>query len=110
MGQKAAKAGFDWQDFDDKGAEIEGEVREASKARRPGDDDLLEDEVGNLLFMAVNVARLAGVDSELALGRENAKFRARMKAMLRELADDWRTIGDCDPDEFEAFWQRVKQT
>ena len=110
VGWKAAKAGFDWQDFDDMGTKLEEEFREVSEARQSGDEDRLEDEVGDLLFMAVNVARFAGVDPELALRRANAKFRTRMGAMEHELATAGRTIEDCDADELEALWQRVKQT
>ena len=110
VGKKAAKAGFDWQQFEDMGAKIEEEFREVGEARRSGDLDLIEDEVGDLLFMAVNVARFAGVDPELALRRANAKFRGRVGAMEQELAGRGRTLGDCDPDELEALWQRAKQT
>ena len=110
VGKKAAKAGFDWQNFDDMGAKIDEEFREVSEARECGDEDKLEDEVGDLLFMAVNVARFAGVDPELALRRANAKFRTRMRAMEGELGSAGRSLEDCDPDELEALWERAKRT
>ena len=104
VGRKAAKAGFGWQNFDDMGAKIEEGLREVSEARQSRDEDRLEDEVGDLLFMAVNVARFAGIEPEPALRRANAKCRARMGAMERELAAGGRSIQDCGPNELEALW------
>lgn len=105
----AARAGFDWQRFEDMGEKIEEEFREIGEARQGGAPDRLEDEVGDLLFMAVNVARFTGVDPEMALRRANAKFRGRLGAMERELAGRGRQIADCGADELESLWQRAKQ-
>ena len=109
VSKRAAKAGFDWEEFSHMGSKISEEFGEVSEARDSGDPDRLEDEVGDLLFMAVNVARFSGVDPELALKRANAKFRARVGAMEQELARDDRAIGDCDAAELETLWQRAKQ-
>ena len=105
----AARAGFDWERFEDMGEKLEEEFREVGEARRSGAPDRLEDEVGDLLFMAVNVARFSGVDPEMALRKANAKFRGRVGAMERELAARGRQIADCGADELESLWQRVKQ-
>ncbi len=110
VGKRAAKAGFDWEEFDDLGEKIAEEFREVGEARSSGDPGRLEDEVGDLLFMAVNVARFVGVDPELALKRANAKFRTRVGAMEKELVHDGRSIADCGPGELEALWQQAKQT
>lgn len=110
VGKKAANAGFDWREFEDLGVKIEEEFREVKEAQESGDGDRLEDEVGDLLFMAVNVARFSGVDPELALRRANAKFRSRMAAMERELAETGRSLADCDLNELETLWERVKRT
>ncbi len=109
VGQRAAKAGFDWEDLGAMGAKIAEEFREVSEARTNGDPHRVEEEVGDLLFMAVNVARFTGVDPELALKRANTKFRGRVGAMEKELARDGRHIGDCGPAELEALWQRAKR-
>ena len=82
----AARAGFDWERFEDMGEKLEEEFREVGEARRSGVDSNLEHEAGNLLFMAVNVARYAGTDPEIALRRANAKFRERFGAMEQKLA------------------------
>ena len=105
----AAKAGFDWERFEDMGEKLEEEFREVGEARRSGVTESLEDEVGDLLFMAVNVARYAGTDPEIALRQANAKFRKRFGSMERELAADGRSIESCDADEWESLWQRAKQ-
>lgn len=110
VGKKAANIGFDWKEFEDLGAKIEEEFREVQEAQESGDGDRLEDEVGDLLFMAVNVARFSGVDPELALRRANAKFRSRMGAMERELAETGRSLADCNLNELETLWERVKRT
>ena len=109
VGKRAARAGFEWQEFEDMGEKLAEEFGEVGEARAAGNADSLEDEVGDLLFMAVNVARFVDVDPELALRRANAKFRSRMGAMERELARSGRAMGDCDPDELEALWQRAKR-
>lgn len=110
VSKRAAKAGFDWQRFTDMGDKLEEEFREIGEARKTGNDEHLEDEVGDLLFMAVNVARYSGIDPELALRRANSKFRGRMGFMERELSKAGRTLADCGPDELESLWQRAKQT
>ncbi|MDE0263585.1 MAG: nucleoside triphosphate pyrophosphohydrolase, partial [Bryobacterales bacterium] len=73
-GKAAAKAGFDWQEFEDMGDKLAEEFREVCEALQASDPGRVEDEVGDLLFMAVNVARFSGVDPELALKRANSKF------------------------------------
>ena len=110
VSKRAARAGFDWEEFDHMGEKIAEEFGEIREARNSGDPDRVEDEVGDLLFMAVNVARFAGVDPEVALKRANGKFRSRLGAMERELGREGRAIGDCDPAELEALWQQAKQT
>ncbi|MCY4188277.1 MAG: nucleoside triphosphate pyrophosphohydrolase [Bryobacterales bacterium] len=105
----AAKAGFDWQRFEDMGDKLAEEFGELIEARRSGGAGHIEDEVGDLLFMAVNVARYCGVDPELALKRANAKFRRRFGSMERALAAEGREIADCTPAELEQLWQRAKQ-
>ena len=109
VGKLAAKAGFDWRRFEDLGEKIEEEFLEVGEARRNGSPDELEDEVGDLLFMAVNVARYSGVDPEIALRSANAKFRKRIGSMERDLAGSGRVMADCDDDELESLWQRAKQ-
>ena len=110
IGKRAAKAGFDWERFEDLGEKIEEEFREIGEARQSGDPGRIEDEVGDLLFMSVNVARFSGVDPELALKRANAKFRTRFGKMEAAIADSGREFEDYSLDELEHLWQRAKET
>lgn len=110
IGKRAATAGFDWERFEDLGKKIDEEFHEVGEARQSGDPGRVEDEVGDLLFMAVNVARFAGVDPELALKRANAKFRARFGKMEEAIANSGRQFQDYTLDELEELWQSSKET
>jgi ATP diphosphatase len=105
---KAATVGFDWSDprmvlakIREELAEIEAEIDGASA-------DRLEDEVGDLLFAAVNLARHLHVDADQALRRTNAKFVQRFGAIEAALAAEGRKPTEASLDEMEALWQRAK--
>jgi ATP diphosphatase len=106
--KRAARVGFDWTEADpifDKLTEETDEVREAIET---GDPDRIEDELGDLLFVAANLSRRLNVDPEQALRRANAKFERRfraMEALADEAGQDFATL---DIDAQEALWQRVK--
>ena len=106
--KRAARVGFDWTEAGhifDKLTEETDEVREAIET---GDPDKIEDELGDLLFVAANLSRRLNVDPEQALRRANAKFERRfraMEALADEAGQDFATL---DIDAQEALWQRVK--
>ncbi len=107
MTRRAANVGFDWespQGVLEKVAEETGELC----AALPGGRDALEEEAGDLLFAAMNVARFLKLDPELALRRANAKFEARFRAMEREAERTGRKLADSSPAELDALWERVK--
>ena len=80
MTTKVSRVGFDWPDADGALVKLDEEVLELREAiRDEGDHDAIADEVGDLLFVAVNVARLTGVDPESALKAANRKFRRRFR-------------------------------
>jgi MazG family protein len=115
--KRAVRAGFDWPetaDVFDKIDEELGELRAevtgsgADGGDATGDPDRIEDEVGDLLFTVVNLARHLDVDPETALRRCNAKFERRFRFMERALAEDGKAIGQSDLDEMERHWQRAK--
>ncbi|MDX3900050.1 MAG: nucleoside triphosphate pyrophosphohydrolase [Sphingobium sp.] len=100
--KRAARTGFDWPDLTgvtDKIAEELGEIAAASSA------DEREDEVGDLLFAVVNLARQLGVDPESALRRANGKFEGRFRGM-ETLAGD--RFAGLSLEEKEALWRQVK--
>ncbi len=108
--KRAAHAGFDWPDLAPVFAKIDEEIAEVSAEieRQPRDPNRLEDEIGDLLFVAANLARHLAIDPETALRRSNAKFERRFRAIEAEYA-----ARDDDPaaatlDELDAAWERAK--
>ena len=73
-----------------------------------GSHERLADEMGDLLFAAVNLARHLGVDGETALRRANQKFERRFRAIETALAAEGRDLEDASLDEMEALWQAAK--
>ena len=108
MQRDAAELGFDWRELNelwDKLAEEIGELKEAV-AEGPA---AVQDELGDLLFMAVNLARHLGVDAGAALASSNEKFRRRF-AHICAHADTLPPLGDpARLDAMEAWWQDAKR-
>ena len=108
--QRAATVGFDWPDHRpvlDKLAEEIEEVRAEFDA--DADPARLQDEIGDVLFVAANLARHAGVDFSRALRHANAKFERRFRRMEQLAADAGSTLAGYDLAAQEALWQRAKQ-
>lgn len=106
---KAAGAGFDWENVDQVLDKLHEELDELAGARRSGAQDGLEDEIGDLLFTVVNIARFLKVDSEQALRKTNKKFRARFAYVERKLTEAGKSLSEASLDEMEAFWQEAKR-
>jgi ATP diphosphatase len=107
----AAKVGFDWPGPGpvlDKIAEELEELR-VEFARKPRDAERLEDELGDVLFVAANLTRHAGVDFGAALRRANAKFERRFRAMERYAAADGLALGALPLDAQDRYWDRAKR-
>jgi ATP diphosphatase len=107
--RKAATVGFDWPDAAQVVGKIEEEVREVRDALAAGSRREIEDEIGDLLFAVVNLARHAGVDPESALRRANAKFERRFRAIEQALAAGGRTPADASLDDMEDLWVKAKE-
>jgi XTP/dITP diphosphohydrolase/ATP diphosphatase len=107
LGSKAATIGFDWDSaapvFDKLQEELD-ELRDAMAAGRQAEQ---EEELGDVLFTVVNLARKLGVQSELALRASNAKFRRRFAAMENE-AIPAASLAELASAELETIWNRVK--
>ncbi len=111
LGSRAAKVGFDWPDahgivekLREETGELEAEIdATAERTSSPA----AEEELGDLLFTAVNLARHLGVDAESALRGANAKFRKRFGAM-EEDAGGCEALGRSSPEELNAMWERAK--
>jgi len=109
MTRRAAQVGFDWKRLDDLLAKLKEEEAELREAVASGKAARIEDEVGDLLFVAVNVARYLGLDPEVALRRTNRKFAQRFREIELELARQGRTMKDADLREMDQLWEHSKQ-
>lgn len=103
---KAAKVGFDWPDVTGALPKI---AEEADELVRAEDDDARRDELGDLLFAVVNVARHLGVDPESALRAATNKFRARFEQVERLAAERGIDLHAATLDELDALWDEIKQ-
>lgn len=109
LGKRAAKKGFDWPEFAGLLEKLKEEAAELEEARAAEDADRLEDEVGDLLFMSVNIARFLNVNPELALKRANRKFRMRFRYIEQQLEAEGRTLAESSLEEMESLWQQAKE-
>lgn len=106
--RRAARAGFDWRDAADIFAKLREEMAEAEEAAAAGDAAAIAEELGDLLFVGVNLCRRYGVDPETALRGCNAKFEARIGAMEAALAAEGRRFDEADMETLEALWLKAK--
>ncbi len=107
---KAKKAGFDWDDIDGALDTLKGEIRELEEARESADFAAVEDEFGDVLFSAVNVARFLGVDSEEALTKASNKFLKRY-LIVEQLAKERNIDMKNTPiDELDRLWIEAKKS
>jgi MazG family protein len=111
MTTKVSRVDFDWPDVAavlEKLDEETSELKEAV-ARKDASHSEVADEVGDLLFVAVNVARLLGVDPESALKASNRKFRRRFRYIEDSLREQGRKPSDSDHVEMNALWDEAKR-
>jgi MazG family protein len=113
LGSKAAKSGFDWPHWRDllpklaeETAELEAEAAAVEQSKDPALQARVEEELGDLLFTAVNLGRHLGVDAEMALRGCNLRFRQRFREMERSSG---RPLEELGPQELEELWVKAKQ-
>jgi tetrapyrrole methylase family protein/MazG family protein len=108
--KKAAKVGFDWDNSRDVWAKLEEELQELREVMdQPGREEECADELGDLLFVIVNLARFLKVDPEEALARTNRKFIRRFSYIEEQLRLRGKTFDQTDLIEMEALWQEAKR-
>ena len=107
--KRAEKVGFDWRGFDGIKEKLLEELQEIEAELRKGDRKKLEEEVGDLLFMAVNLARFLGVHPEVALRQANAKFERRFRFMEEAAKREGKELQELPLEEQEALWQKAKK-
>jgi MazG family protein len=109
IASRAAGVGFDWENPEQVLDKLHEELAEFDEARRNASPERIEDELGDLLFVLVNLARFVKVDPEQALRRTNARFRQRFGYIERKLAERGREPADSNMEEMEALWQEAKR-
>ena len=105
---KAARVGFDWSDAAGALEKVREELGEVAEALRQGDGTALRDELGDLLFSVVNVARLSSVDPEGALHAAVDRFSRRFASMEEAARDEGRELTGLSLAELEELWTRAK--
>jgi MazG family protein len=108
---RAAGVGFDWPNAEQVLEKLDEELGELAEARATGAPvERVEDEVGDLLFVIVNLARFLKVDPEQALRRTNRKFRERFGYVERKLKEQGRTPAASTLQEMDALWEESKRS
>jgi tetrapyrrole methylase family protein/MazG family protein len=106
--RRASRIGFDWENVDGVIEKLREELGELRKAQDAQAAEQIEDEIGDVLFAAVNLARFLKVDPEIALKRTNAKFTSRFRSMERLARDTGRKLADVPREEMESLWDQAK--
>ena len=106
---KAAGVNFDWTEIRDVIAKVEEELGEMKQALASQDREAIEDEIGDLLFAVVNLARKCKLDAESRLQTATDKFVVRFNRLEDELQSRGKRLGDVDLAELEAIWNRIKE-
>ncbi len=106
--RKVARVGFDWKHVTDVIAKVEEELREVKNARASKDRKHFEEEVGDLLFAVVNLARFENLQAEELLNRSTAKFVKRFQAIEKAVHASGRQLEDCTLKELDALWESAK--
>ncbi len=107
--RKASRIGFDWDDAGGVFEKLQEEAEELKKAAGEKDQPRMEEELGDLLFAAVNLSRFLKIDPEIALKKANAKFSRRFRAMERLARKHGREFKDLPREEMEEFWDATKK-
>ena len=105
--KKAAKVKFDWENTDQIFDKLTEETNELKDAIETGEN--IEEEIGDLLFVILNLARKLDVDAETALKRTNRKFRQRFGYIEKTLKADGKTLEDSNLAEMDVLWNKAKK-
>jgi MazG family protein len=108
-GEKAGAVGFDWPDADGPRAKVDEELGELDEARRRGDRDEMQRELGDALFALTNLARKLGLDAEQALRGATDRFARRFGHLETGLAAEGRAVSDAGAEEQDRLWEAAKR-
>ena len=108
IGEKAASAGFDWEQKQDVWQKVHEEIAEVEAEMRAENRDTIESEIGDLFFALINACRLYGIDPENALERTNKKFIKRFNHIEARAAEQDKLVSDLNLEQMESYWQEAK--
>lgn len=108
--KRCAQVGFDWTEISDVVDKVREEIDEVMEevAQQERNQQRVDEEIGDLLFAVVNLARHVGTKPEMALRHANDKFARRFHQIEKRLQAGERKLQDCQLDELESLWQAVK--
>lgn len=108
--KKAARVNFDWTELSDVVAKVDEELAEAKGAIATSDPARIADEIGDLLFAVVNLARKTGLDAEETLQAATNKFVSRFNRVEDEMHARGKKLGDAKLEELDGIWNSLKKT
>jgi tetrapyrrole methylase family protein/MazG family protein len=106
--RKAAKVGFDWENIAQVKEKIDEEFAELDKAVEENSPEKIQEEMGDLLFSVLNLARKLDVDAETALKQTNRKFRKRFLFIEKELKKNGKVWQNTNLAEMDQLWNKAK--
>lgn len=106
--ERAARVGFDWSKIDEALPKLDEEIAEFKDSLKQKDAAGIEEELGDIFFMLVNISRFLGVNPEEALRKTISKFIHRFRYIEEHAADAGKSLTDMTLDEMEALWQESK--
>jgi tetrapyrrole methylase family protein/MazG family protein len=107
--ERAASVGFDWDDVSGIVAKLREEIGEVEESLSSGSRDQVREELGDLLFSAINLTRFLNVDASSALNATTAKFMVRFRRMEELIRADGRQLAAMTLDEMDVYWERAKK-
>jgi XTP/dITP diphosphohydrolase len=107
--EKSKTVGFEWDNTGQVWDKVKEEMNELEEAVESGDQNKIEDEMGDVLFSLVNFARFLQVDAENALERTNKKFIERFTGMEKAAAGENKLLHDMSLEEMDALWNKMKK-
>ena len=106
---RAAKVGFDWAKVEDVFGKLDEELNEFKEALEKKDKKEIEDELGDIFFVLVNISRFVGVNAEEALRKTISKFISRFRYIEMKAAEEGRQLSDMTLEDMDALWDEAKK-
>ncbi len=106
--ERVKRVGFDWKDYTGPLEKVKEEIEEIEKEIKKGDKNKIEEEIGDLFFAVVNLARHLGINPEEALEKTNKKFMERFETIKKEIEKKGKKLKDATLKEMDEIWERIK--